>query len=144
MLSSNLNRVEMASVNTVIPDIFRDFFKSLPSNVSPRNAPRKGPTMMPQGVKNKPTIIPMFAPHVAFLPPPALFAKMPGATQSMITAKRTTMARMTVAMMAIGEGRAMQHSMSAARQRGGPGNPGTTEPIIPTMFNTAAIIKSMS
>ena len=54
------------------------------------------------------------------------------------------MASITVAMMATGEGRAMQHNISATRHNGGPGSPGTTVPIIPMMLNTAAMIKSMS
>jgi len=39
--------------------------------ISPTKAPINGPTISPHGEKNKPIRSPIFAPHTAFLHPPA-------------------------------------------------------------------------
>ena len=56
----------------------KDFLYDVPAIISPINAPKNGQSIIPSGIKNKPAIMPIAAPHTPAAVPPNFFAPSDG------------------------------------------------------------------
>ena len=120
--------------------ICRAFSFVLLASNSPINAPAKGANSTPHIPRNNPTNIPMVAPRTPYFEPPFFFVSHAGAIKSNIVIMA---AAMPVAIIVVADISLSLHgnsNSSPAKESGGPGSAGSTEPISPIIVHKKARI----